>query len=1005
MPKSKDDENQKATGSVSKNDSPDTNKKQDIKAEDNVLTKDEMESLESKETKIKTSLVDRIFKKNKNQAENTSEDDKDKDSCNEETFSDKTELRLLKKGLKETTSHLDSISITVEKLDGKLESERAVATGIEERISRLTEEIGELRSMILDRERGYNEIETGFKKIEAMTEEIQPEIIKKDLDKKEREIIQITVQTEKQDALLCETNRQVKLFREQMDKIKSLNNLLKVSKNIEENISKIKDTERYTGRMAAKTEELFTELDKRITRFATQIEKIDSIDELTKELTETLDKNEVKLKEAVFKEDIEKLKSTLTSSTNENIKKQISSETQKMNQKIEDALKSANDADKKIGPLVSDQKSKDSEYSQMTSDISSLKSSFNDLKGKFELSNINTLADNNTAATTEGKTSKSPWHNPKELPAIEDIISEKKLSKLRKEIEEQTKKTEELSISISELKNSNSIQNNLTSEIKRSYDTLPSTIDSKTNEKTKELKNNITQITNLISIMQKNEHTTKNDIENIKKQINEKIKEIQNMEQTIQQKTKKEIELLKKNEDDTNERLRKELTQKINEQNTNTKQISDTITNLQDSMKYMEDSINAMKQPPSKQAINTEINSEINEKTKELKNNIEQMANILATMQKKEQNSKQDIDDLKKEINKKINEITETTLKDNTIQQKTKKEIELIKRTEEDTKEKLRKEFNQKINELNTNIKHTSSTTANLQDNMKYMEDSINAMKQPPPKQVINTAIDSEINEKTKELKNNIAQMANTLSITQKKEHSSKQDIDNLKKEINKKINEITETTLKDDTIQQKTKKEIELMKKNEEETKERLRKEFNQKINELNTNIKHTSSTTANLQDNMKYMEDSINAMKQLPSKQAISANTNTTCKRFNKNTIPDTKKTATDDSNKTKHNSIKKEISQMSYEEQLNEDINQLLYQNVTPIYDHDLRLNKVIRLIDKTEELLDKNNLKDAKKTYDDLVSAFNTICKKVPQSQIDEIYPLIEQLHNKLKNAPS
>ena len=135
---------------------------------------------------------------------------------------------------------------------------------------------------------------------------------------------------------------------------------------------------------------------------------------------------------------------------------------------------------------------------------------------------------------------------------------------------------------------------------------------------------------------------------------------------------------MKINEEETKERLRNEFNQKINELNTSTKQASNTTANPQDNIKYMEDNINAMKQPPSKQAINTEINSEINEKTKELKNNQTQMANILATMQKKEQSSKQDIDDLKKEMNKKINEITETKQRDNKIQQKTNRQILLL---------------------------------------------------------------------------------------------------------------------------------------------------------------------------------------------------------------------------------------------------------------------------------------------------------------------------------------
>ena len=740
----KTDRQNKKTEEVKDSSASETEKveeKKEITGEDNVITPDDLQKLEKEERK-KKGILDRIFNK-KPPAFKIAEQESmhTLEKHDEEKRQDHTSLSELKRELESIRSELNKTMMNNEKLEGKMESERAVTTGIEERMSQLSEQIGELRSMILDRERSYNEIDAGFKKIEAITEEIQPAMIKKDFDKKERQIVELSVNVERVNAMICEANKQVKQFREQMDKIKSLDNLLKVSKNIEENISKIKDTEKYTGRMAAKTEELFTELDKRISRFASQTAKIESLDELSMELVKSLDKNEIKLKEAVFKEDLEKLKNTITSSIKEDVKK--------------------------ITELTSEQKSKESELSNIKSEVSSLQDSFKELK----------ISQNSLLSATNAKTT---------------------------------------------------------------------------------------------------------------------------------------------------------------------------------------------------------------EKTKELKNNIAQMANILSIIQKKEHISKQDIDNLKKEINKKINEIAEMRQKDYTTQQKTKKEMELLKKTEQDTREKLKKELTEKINELNRNIKYTSSTITNLQDNMKYMEDSRNAMKQPPSKQAIDTIINPEINEKTKELKNNISQMANILSMMQKKEHISKQDINNLKKE---------------------TKKEMELLKKAEEDTRENLRKEFTEKITERNTNTKHTSSTIEYLQDNMKYMEDSIKTMKQPLSKQSINTKANIHSISLNKNTIPDTKKTAIDNSNKAKHKSIKKGISQMSYEELLNEDINQLLYQNATPVYDHDLRLNKVIRLIDKTEELLDKNNLKDAKKTYSDLISAYNTIYKKVPKSQIDEIYPLIEQLHNKLKSAPS
>ena len=73
----------------------------------------------------------------------------------------------------------------------------------------------------------------------------------------------------------------------------------------------------------------------------------------------------------------------------------------------------------------------------------------------------------------------------------------------------------------------------------------------------------------------------------------------------------------------------------------------------------------------------------------------------------------------------------------------------------------------------------------------------------------------------------------------------------------------------------------------------------------------------------------------------------------------------------------------------------------QETLKLDEYDLRLNKIIRLIVKTEESLKKNNMEDAKISYSNLKTAYNAAYKKVPEYQIDEIRPKIERLENLLK----
>jgi len=197
--------------------------------------------------------------------------------------------------------------LQLEKLDGRMQSEAEMRNNLDEKIGRLSEEIGELRSMILDRERANNKIESEFEKMKDSVADIDPEKIKKDLERKESAIAQNNMQIEKLSKLTEGLSADLKAFRTQMDKIKSFENLVDMYHEIDKKITKIRESEQYVDRLAAKVESIFAELDKRTTELVEVEERTRTMQELTTDLMKSLDKDEIKLKEAVYKEDIEKI--------------------------------------------------------------------------------------------------------------------------------------------------------------------------------------------------------------------------------------------------------------------------------------------------------------------------------------------------------------------------------------------------------------------------------------------------------------------------------------------------------------------------------------------------------------------------------------------------------------------------------------------------------------------------------------------------------------------------
>ncbi|MBW6451564.1 MAG: hypothetical protein K0B02_02440 [DPANN group archaeon] len=269
--------------------------------ESDILTSDDFNKIEIDFGK-KEGLMDKIFGKKK---EDTS------DKVEEELSVPKDDLYskvfILSKSL-------DDMTLKVEKLEGKLEAEVGTRDALNERISMLTEEIGELRSMILDREKTFNSIQMGYEKISDMARSFDPQRIEKLFNEKEKMIIDNTVKIEKVSIFVDTIKTELKAYREQMSKIRSFENLADVYGKIRDQVKKLEEDKQYTGRMAAKVEGLYSDISDRISRLIESQEKIDNIDGIVNDLTSEIDSLDTKSKSLVTKDDYTKGTALLKSS-------------------------------------------------------------------------------------------------------------------------------------------------------------------------------------------------------------------------------------------------------------------------------------------------------------------------------------------------------------------------------------------------------------------------------------------------------------------------------------------------------------------------------------------------------------------------------------------------------------------------------------------------------------------------------------------------------------------
>lgn len=198
---------------------------------------------------------------------------------------------------------LPNLLLRLEKIDGKLEILEKSRDELTERMTQLAEEIGELRSMFLERERSFDKMRSQFEKVYEIVTEIEPLKIRKEFERKEAEILKLNAKLEKVESLLKALREENTKFREFFEKIKSFENIVDIHAEIERKLSAMNEVKKYVARMASKVESIFSEVNQKVNELEDMRGKVEKLDELTVELTKMLDEVSIKLNKFLEKKE------------------------------------------------------------------------------------------------------------------------------------------------------------------------------------------------------------------------------------------------------------------------------------------------------------------------------------------------------------------------------------------------------------------------------------------------------------------------------------------------------------------------------------------------------------------------------------------------------------------------------------------------------------------------------------------------------------------------------
>ncbi len=178
---------------------------------------------------------------------------------------------------KESVSIEGKVGIELERIKTQLEALNEWRKATSERFGNISEQIGELRGMITDLTKAISKIEVAATKAIDSVQAVQPEKLMIELQKEDMKVEALKANIESSEVLVKDLIGEVKKLRQELRSLQSIEQMLKLAKEVQQELIAIKKVEATVERHASKVETIFVEVTKHFQEF-------DRFNEVTKQL-------------------------------------------------------------------------------------------------------------------------------------------------------------------------------------------------------------------------------------------------------------------------------------------------------------------------------------------------------------------------------------------------------------------------------------------------------------------------------------------------------------------------------------------------------------------------------------------------------------------------------------------------------------------------------------------------------------------------------------------------
>ena len=195
------------------------------------------------------------------------------------------------------------IDIEFAKIKGQMESFNEVRKASTERFSRISEQIGELRGMVVDINKMMSKVEVSSTKAVDLVESVHPEKLMIEVRKQDGKIEALRANIESSEAIMKDLMLELKKMRDRMNFYKGVEQVIAMNEEIKQELSTIKRVEANIERHADKVETVFLEVEKKFAEFDKFNDVVKDLDKTFKKLQGDFDKVRVKIEMKLERKD------------------------------------------------------------------------------------------------------------------------------------------------------------------------------------------------------------------------------------------------------------------------------------------------------------------------------------------------------------------------------------------------------------------------------------------------------------------------------------------------------------------------------------------------------------------------------------------------------------------------------------------------------------------------------------------------------------------------------